>query len=117
MKGRTKRGLKGGSWRLPVPDTEALFALNRKDRKHDAALKVLSEVKEGGERILLTCASMLEFVIVLRSIGKKPRGIGVATLALKVAVRRFNGGGSRAYARAFYRFNAPLRKIWVNLFR
>ena len=35
---------------------------------------------------------MLEFVIVLRSIGKKPRGIGVATLALKVAVRRFNGG-------------------------
>jgi predicted nucleic acid-binding protein len=76
---------------LPVLDTEILFALNPKDRKHEAALGVLKGLREDGKEILVPDTAMLEFQIVLKSIDKEPSVIRAAILALRRAIEA-NGG-------------------------
>jgi len=71
---------------LPVLDTEVLFALNPRDRKHDDALKVLSQLGKDGKRILAPDTAIFEFQIVLRSIDKKPQTVRASILALRKAI-------------------------------
>ena len=71
---------------MPVLDTEILFALNPKDPKHDAALKLLNELRQKGRKIFVPDTVMLEFQIVLRSIGKKLPIVKTSILGLRKAI-------------------------------
>ncbi len=77
---------------MPVLDTEVLFALNPRDRKHNIALKLLNGLKEEGGRILVPDTAMFEFQAVLRSIGKEPLIIRASILALRRAIEINRGG-------------------------
>ena len=63
---------------MPVADTELLFALNPRDRKHKHALKALNMK---GLRIPDT--ALLEFQAVLRSRGRTAREVLEAITAIK----------------------------------
>lgn len=76
---------------MPVLDTEVLFALNPRDHKHNAAIKVLSELRKKGKEILVPDTAIFEFQIVLKSIGKEPLIIKAIILALRRAIE-INGG-------------------------
>ena len=76
---------------MPVLDTEVLFALNPRDRKHNAALKVLSEIRKKSKEILVPDTVIFEFQIILKSIVKEPLTIKAAILALRRAIE-INGG-------------------------
>lgn len=76
---------------MPVLDTEVLFALDPRDPKHGAVLRLLSELRGEGKRILVPDTAIFEFQIVLRSIDKKPLIIKAAILALRRAIE-INGG-------------------------
>ncbi|MEM2082663.1 MAG: PIN domain-containing protein [Candidatus Bathyarchaeia archaeon] len=76
---------------MPALDTEVLFALNPRDRKHEAAMEVLKELRGRGERILVPDTAILEFQAVLRGIGRGPPIIRAAILALRRAIE-VNGG-------------------------
>ena len=71
---------------MPVLDTEVLFALNPRDPRHGAALKLLSELRRKSRRILVPDTATFEFQIVLRSIDKKPPTIRASILALRRAI-------------------------------
>lgn len=68
-----------------------MFALNPKDRKHNAAIKVLSEFRKKGKEILVPDTVIFEFQIVLKSIGKELLIIKAIILALRRAIE-INGG-------------------------
>jgi len=70
---------------MPVADTELLFALNPKDRKHEKVLKMLS----GNLRIRIPDTAILEFVVVLRARGRKSEEIQAALKALKDLMDRY----------------------------
>jgi len=76
---------------LPVLDTEVLFALNPRDRKHNATIKVLSELRKKDKEILVPDTAIFEFQIVLRSIGKEALTVKAIILALRRAIE-INGG-------------------------
>ena len=64
---------------MPVADTDLLFALNPRDKKHERAIKIISSVK--GIRVPDT--ALLEFVIVLKARGRSAKEIRDALNALK----------------------------------
>jgi len=70
---------------MPVADTELLFALNPRDRKHEKALRILSTVRG----IKIPDTAILEFVVVLRARGRKPEEIQAALKALKDLMDRY----------------------------
>ncbi len=63
---------------MPVLDTQVLFALNPRDPKHSAALKVLRSEQE----LVVTDTSILEFELVLKARGRKDQEIKESLLAL-----------------------------------
>ena len=64
---------------MPIADTDLLFALNPRDKKHKKALKVISSVRG----IKVPDTALLEFVIVLKARGRSTKEIRDAMNALK----------------------------------
>ncbi|WP_290900848.1 PIN domain-containing protein [Ferroglobus sp.] len=64
---------------MPVADTDLLFALNPKDKKHKKALKLISNLRG----IKVPDTALFEFVVVLKARGRKAEEIKEAVLALK----------------------------------
>jgi len=63
---------------MPVADTELLFALNPKDKKHEYALKALDI-----RGLKVPDTALLEFLAVLRSRGRTAREVSEAVVAIK----------------------------------
>lgn len=63
---------------MPVADTEFLFALNPRDKKHEKALKTLS-IKD----LKVPDTALLEFQAVLRARGRTAADVAKAMVALK----------------------------------
>ncbi len=70
---------------MPVADTELLFALNPRDRKHEKSLRILSTVRG----IKIPDTAILEFVIVLKARGRNSGEIQVALEALRDLMNRY----------------------------
>ncbi len=70
---------------MPIADTDLLFALNPKDKKHDKAVKLISTVR--GIRVPDT--ALFEFVIVLKARGRNTEDIRAAVNALKDIFDRY----------------------------
>jgi len=66
------------SVKLPVADTELLFALNPKDRRHEKALATLSM-----RNLKVPDTALFEFQAVLRARGRKAAEVARAMAALK----------------------------------
>jgi predicted nucleic acid-binding protein len=64
---------------MPIADTDLLFALNPRDKKHEKALKLISSVRG----IKVPDTALLEFVIVLKARGRSSKEIREAINALK----------------------------------
>ncbi|RLI77773.1 hypothetical protein DRP04_10890 [Archaeoglobales archaeon] len=64
---------------MPVADTDLLFALNPKDKKHEKALKLISTVRG----IKVPDTALFEFVVVLKARGRNAKNIREAVNALK----------------------------------
>ncbi len=64
---------------MPVADTELLFALNPKDKRHELALELISRTRG----IKVPDVVLLEFVVVLRARGRSPRETREALNALR----------------------------------
>ncbi len=64
---------------MPVADTDLLFALNPRDKKHKNALRVISSVRG----VKAPDTALLEFVIVLKARGRSAKDIREALNALK----------------------------------
>jgi len=64
---------------MPVADTDLLFALNPRDKKHKNALRVISSVRG----IKVPDTALLEFVVVLKARGRSAKDIREAVNALK----------------------------------
>jgi predicted nucleic acid-binding protein len=73
-----------------VVDTEVLFGLNPKDRKHDHAIDRLSELRRGRKKIFVPDTALLEFHVVLRSYRYSPKVIRTIILGLR-SVMEING--------------------------
>jgi len=71
---------------MPVADTEFLFALNPKDRKHQHAIRLLKEVSD----LIVPDTAALEFQVVLRARGRNPSQVKMALLALHEVLKRNN---------------------------
>ena len=67
---------------MPVADTELLFAMNPRDRKHKDAINLLKEVNG----LVAPDTAILEFQIVLRARGRSPSQVRIALLALHEAL-------------------------------
>ncbi|HDN63304.1 MAG TPA: type II toxin-antitoxin system VapC family toxin [Candidatus Bathyarchaeota archaeon] len=67
---------------MPVADTELLFAMNPRDRKHKDAINLLKEVNG----LVVPDTAILEFQIVLRARGRSPSQVRIALLALHEAL-------------------------------
>lgn len=76
---------------MPVLDTDVLFALNPKDNKHGAALKLLSELQKRNKGILVADTTTFEFIAVLRSVNKKAPIIRAAILAIRKIIETVKG--------------------------
>ncbi|MBS7611632.1 PIN domain-containing protein [Candidatus Bathyarchaeota archaeon] len=63
---------------MPIADTEFLFALNPKDRRHDYAIRLLKELNG----LMVPDTAVLEFQAVLRARGRSPSQVRMALLAL-----------------------------------
>ena len=64
---------------MPIADTDLLFALNPRDKKHENALKVISSIRG----IKVPDTALFEFVVVLKARGKSAGEIREAVNALK----------------------------------
>jgi len=64
---------------MPIADTDLLFALNPKDKKHNNALKIISSVRG----IKIPDTALLEFVVVLKARDRSNKEICDAMNALK----------------------------------
>ena len=64
---------------MPVADTDLLFALNPRDKKHKNALRVISSVRG----IKVPDTALLESVVVLKARGRSAGEIREAVNALK----------------------------------
>ena len=71
---------------MPVADTELLFAMNPRDRKHKDAINLLKEVNG----LVVPDTAILEFQIVLRARGRSPSQVRTALLALHEALTQNN---------------------------
>ncbi|MCD6504778.1 PIN domain-containing protein [Candidatus Bathyarchaeota archaeon] len=71
---------------MPVADTELLFAMNPRDRKHKDAINLLKEVNG----LVVPDTAILEFQIVLRARGRSPSQVRIALLALHEALTQNN---------------------------
>lgn len=67
-------------------DTEVLFGLNPKDRRHRDTLSRLQELRGKRKRIFAPDTALLEFQAVLRSIDRRPELIRIAVLGLRKAL-------------------------------
>ena len=74
---------------MPVADTEFLFALNPRDRKHQHAMRLLKEISE----LMVPDTAALEFQVVLRARGRSPSQVKMVLLALHEALTRSNVEG------------------------
>jgi predicted nucleic acid-binding protein len=74
---------------VPVADTEFLFALNPRDRKHQHAMRLLKEISE----LMVPDTAALEFQVVLRARGRSPSQVKMVLLALHEALTRSNVEG------------------------
>jgi predicted nucleic acid-binding protein len=64
---------------MPVIDTEVLFAMNPKDPKHNAAKRLFKQT----ENLKAPDTALLEFQLVLRARGRKPRDTAHVMHALR----------------------------------
>ena len=71
-------------------DTEALFGLNPRDRRHGETLGSLEELRKKGQRIYAPDSTLLEFQAVLRGVGRRPSTVRAAILGLR-KVLELNG--------------------------
>ncbi len=71
---------------MPVADTEFLFSLNPRDRKHRYGIRLLKEISG----LVVPDTAALEFQVVLRARGRSLSQVKMALLALHEALRRNN---------------------------
>ena len=64
---------------MSIADTDLLFAINPRDKKHDNALRVISSVRG----IKVPDTALFEFVVVLKARGRSAGEIREAVNALK----------------------------------
>ena len=76
---------------MPTADTEVLFALNPKDRKHHDAIRMLRDLDD----VSVPDTSILEFQIVLRGRGRDPAQVRNALLAINEVLRDMRVGESK----------------------
>ncbi|KYH41903.1 MAG: PilT domain-containing protein [Candidatus Bathyarchaeota archaeon B63] len=69
---------------MPVADTEFLFALNPRDRKHQHAMRLLRELSG----LMVPDTAILEFQVVLKARGRRPSQVRAALLALHEVLMR-----------------------------
>ncbi len=70
---------------MPVLDTEVIFGLNPRDRRHRDTLRVLKELQEQNLAIYAPDTAVYEFQLVLRGLGRKAAEARAALLALRRA--------------------------------
>ena len=75
---------------MPATDTDVIFALNPDDRLHKPVLRTLKKLRESGEEIYTPAAALLEFMLVLRALGRSMDEISRALLAMKAALELNN---------------------------
>lgn len=76
--------------RIPILDTEILFAFNPKDKHHKHAKKLLNKIKNGEiKNVYITDSALLEFITVLRSREFSLNQIRILLTSLDVIITRY----------------------------
>jgi len=76
--------------RIPILDTEILFAFNPKDKHYKHAKKLLNKIKNGEiKNVYNTDSALLEFITVLRSRGFGLNQIRILLTSLDVIITRY----------------------------
>ncbi|KXB00551.1 hypothetical protein AKJ47_01070 [candidate division MSBL1 archaeon SCGC-AAA261G05] len=70
---------------MPAVDTEALFAFNPKDSKHEQVIELLKRQSD----VIAPDTALLEFQIVVRNRRRKATEVRKAMLALREALARY----------------------------
>lgn len=71
---------------MPVVDTEVLFGLNPKDKRHHDTLSRLQELLSRHKKIFAPDTALFEFQTVLRSIDREPKVMRIIILGLRKAL-------------------------------
>ena len=91
---------------MPVADTELLFAMNPRDRKHKDAINLLKEVNG----LVVPDTAILEFQIVLRARGRSPSQVRIALLALHEALTQNNVKEVKTLSASLLAFQSELEE-------
>jgi predicted nucleic acid-binding protein len=91
---------------MPVADTEFLFALNPKDRKHQYAMRLIKEITD----IMVPDTAALEFQVVLRVRGRNLSQVKMALLALHEALTRSNVEEAKTVSASLLAFQSELEE-------
>ena len=91
---------------MPVADTEFLFALNPRDRKHQHAMRLLKEISE----LMVPDTAALEFQVVLRARGRNLSQVKMALLALHEALTRSNVEEAKTVSTSLLAFQSELEE-------
>jgi len=91
---------------MPVADTEFLFALNPRDRKHQYAIRLLKEISD----LMVPDTAALEFQVVLRVRGRNLSQVKMALLALHEALTRSNVEEAKTVSVSLLAFQSELEE-------
>ena len=91
---------------MPVVDTDFLFALNPRDRKHQHAMKLLDTVSN----LIVPDSAVIEFQAVLRVRGRSLSQTKLALLALHGALARRKVREAKTISTSLLAFQAELEE-------
>lgn len=91
---------------MPVADTEFLFSLNPRDRKHQHAMRLIKEITD----IMVPDTAALEFQVVLRARGRNLSQVKMALLALHEALTRSNVEEAKTVSASLLAFQSELEE-------
>jgi len=91
---------------MPVADTEFLFSLNPRDRKHQYAIRLLKEISD----LMVPDTAALEFQVVLRARGRNLSQVKMALLALHEALTRSNVEEAKTVSVSLLAFQSELEE-------
>jgi len=91
---------------VPVADTDFLFALNPKDRKHQHAMKLLDTLSN----LIVPDSAVIEYQAVLRARGRSPSQTKLALLALHEALARRRVREAKTISTSLLAFQAELEE-------
>jgi predicted nucleic acid-binding protein len=91
---------------MPVADTEFIFALNPKDRKHQYAIRLLKEISN----LIVPDTAALEFQVAFRARGRNPSQVEVALLALYKVLKRNNVEKAKTLSLSLLAFQSEIEE-------